>query len=310
VLTHAPELGHAVVGVVTDGTPDPDGTIAGAPVLGNLANSVDIVERTQVSTVLLATTALDFVTANKLARDLHDIGVHVELSAGLRDIAPERLTVRGLGRHALIYLEPTVREGWRGKAKRVFDVTAASSALLLAFLPLAVCAVLVKLTSKGPMLFRQTRVGQHGEHFRVLKLRTMVQDAEERLTVLRAQNEADGPLFKMRDDPRVTSVGRVLRKLSIDELPQLWNVVRGEMSLVGPRPALPSELPGWGPEVQNRLRVKPGMTGMWQVNGRSDSSFEEYVRLDLYYVDNWTLGTDLAILAKTIPVVLLGRGAS
>jgi lipopolysaccharide/colanic/teichoic acid biosynthesis glycosyltransferase len=174
---------------------------------------------------------------------------------------------------------------------------------------LAAVAVAVKLDSRGPMIFRQVRVGRDSEPFSVLKVRTMVVDAEDRLAELREQNEADGPLFKMANDPRVTRVGRLLRVTSLDELPQLWNVLRGDMSLVGPRPALPHETEEWDALLTQRLRVKPGITGMWQVSGRSDTSFEDYTRLDLYYVDNWSLATDLAILAKTIPVVLLRRGA-
>jgi lipopolysaccharide/colanic/teichoic acid biosynthesis glycosyltransferase len=137
----------------------------------------------------------------------------------------------------------------------------------------------------------------------------MVTDAEQRLVDLSEHNEADGPLFKMRNDPRVTKPGSIMRKLSIDELPQLWNVIRNEMSMVGPRPALPSEVEKWGSALHSRLRVKPGITGMWQVNGRSTSSFEDYERLDLYYVDNWSLTTDLVIVAKTIPAVLFSKGA-
>src|SRR5262249_17780445 len=145
--------------------------------------------------------------------------------------------------------------------------------------------------------------------FLVRKLRTMTNDAEAMLDLLRESSEVDGPLFKMRDDPRVTRVGRFLRKASIDEIPQMWNVLRGEMSIVGPRPALPGEMAGWTEELESRLRVKPGVTGMWQVSGRSTSSFDDYIRHDLYYVDNWTLLSDLAIMAKTVPVVLFQRGA-
>ncbi len=161
------------------------------------------------------------------------------------------------------------------------------------------CAVIVKLTSSGPAFFAQERVGRDAETFKVYKLRTMVADAEAQLIDLRQQNEADGPLFKMSNDPRVTPFGRFLRKFSLDELPQLWNVVRGDMSLVGPRPALPREVAEWGDEVFDRLRVRPGITGMWQVSGRSDSTFEEYLRLDLYYVDNWSILVDVAILLRT-----------
>ena len=194
-------------------------------------------------------------------------------------------------------------------AKRSFDVAGAGLGLALVSPILLAAAIAIRLDSKGPVLFRQVRVGRNSEPFGVLKLRTMVVDAEDHLAELTDQNEADGPLFKMANDPRITRVGKVLRKTSIDELPQFWNVLQGQMSLVGPRPALPHETEEWDALLTQRLRVKPGITGMWQVSGRSDTSFEDYTRLDLYYVDNWSLATDLAILAKTVPVVLLRQGA-
>jgi lipopolysaccharide/colanic/teichoic acid biosynthesis glycosyltransferase len=176
--------------------------------------------------------------------------------------------------------------------------------------PVVLLAMLaVRLDSPGPALFRQRRVGRDGEPFTMFKVRTMTDDAEERRAELLHRNEADGPLFKLRDDPRVTRVGRLLRKLSVDELPQLLNVLLGHMSLVGPRPALPDEVAAWSPEVHERLRVRPGITGLWQVSGRSDCSFDDYARFDLYYVDNWSLATDVAILVRTVPLVLLGHGA-
>jgi lipopolysaccharide/colanic/teichoic acid biosynthesis glycosyltransferase len=194
-------------------------------------------------------------------------------------------------------------------AKRTLDLTVAVVALVLS-LPVLLAAVLaVKATSPGPALFRQRRVGRDGQPFTILKLRTMVADAEARRDDVLHLNEADGPLFKISADPRVTPVGRLLRKLSVDELPQLVNVVRGDMSLVGPRPALPSEVAEWAPELHHRLLVRPGITGLWQVNGRSDCSFDDYARCDLEYVATWSLATDLAILAKTVPRVLLARGA-
>jgi lipopolysaccharide/colanic/teichoic acid biosynthesis glycosyltransferase len=159
------------------------------------------------------------------------------------------------------------------------------------------------------VFFAQVRVGKDGKLFRVRKLRTMVTGAEQMLDGLRDQNEADGALFKMQADPRVTRVGAILRKWSIDELPQLFNVLVGEMSVVGPRPAIPSEMSAWSDGLENRLRVKPGITGMWQVNGRSSTSFDDYVRHDLYYVDNWSLLTDVALVLKTVPVVLFRKGA-
>jgi len=259
--------------------------------------------------VIVATTAVDAVTTNRLARDLTELGIHVELSSSLSDISAERLSLRPLGRFPVLYVEPVRRTGWRPVAKRAFDLLLAGGLLVVGAPFLALVALAVKVDSRGPVLFRQERVGKDGRRFSVVKFRTMVADAEQRLIDLRERNEADGPLFKLRDDPRVTRVGAWLRKLSIDEMPQLWNVARGEMSLVGPRPALAAEMTSWEPELHHRLRVKPGITGMWQVSGRSDSSFEEYSRLDLYYVDNWSLVNDLAIVAKTVPTILLRRGA-
>jgi lipopolysaccharide/colanic/teichoic acid biosynthesis glycosyltransferase len=178
-------------------------------------------------------------------------------------------------------------------------------------LPITVAAIIaIRLEGPGPIFFRQRRVGLDGELFTMTKLRTMVPDAEARRAELAHLNEADGPLFKMTHDPRITRVGGLLRKLSIDELPQLFSVLVGDMSMVGPRPALPHEIEDWDDALHERLRVLPGLTGLWQVSGRSDSSFEQYRRLDLYYVHNWSLGHDLRICVRTVGVVLTGRGAA
>jgi exopolysaccharide biosynthesis polyprenyl glycosylphosphotransferase len=279
------------------------------PVLGRWSDAIEIMHEVDATGVIIAASAMDVPLANRLARELMERGYHVELTSGLVDISANRLVARPLGRRAVLHVEPVRRFGWRGVAKRVFDVVIAAAGLIVVSPILLAAAIAIKLDSPGPVFFRQERVGKDGKHFGVLKLRSMRSDAERTLAALRSQSEVDGPLFKMRNDPRVTRVGRVLRSWSIDELPQLWNVLRGEMSIVGPRPALPGETSEWSAELQNRLRVKPGITGMWQVNGRSSSSFEDYERYDLYYVDNWSLLTDLAIIAKTIPVVLLRRGA-
>jgi lipopolysaccharide/colanic/teichoic acid biosynthesis glycosyltransferase len=170
-------------------------------------------------------------------------------------------------------------------------------------------AVAVKIDSEGPVFFRQTRVGRDGRPFKMVKFRTMVVNAEQLLATLEDRNEADGLLFKMRDDPRVTRVGRSLRKYSIDELPQLFNVIWGQMSLVGPRPPLPNEVVNYEGHVNRRLLVKPGITGLWQVSGRSDLSWDEAIRLDLYYVDHWSPTMDAMIILKTFSAVLRGSGA-
>jgi len=300
-----PHLGYDVIGFCAD----EQMSSSGVPWLGRLDDAADLVAAVGATTAVVATTSLGHIEANRVVRRLHDAGIHVELSSGLCDIPAERLSVRDLGHHAVFYLEPTVHSGWRAVAKRAFDVVVSLIALVLTGPLLAVSAVMIKLSSPGPALFHQERVGQGGRVFRIHKLRTMIEGADAMVVGLAEQNEADGPLFKVRQDPRVTRVGRVLRGLSIDELPQLWNVLMGEMSLVGPRPALVRELFGWLPEVHNRLRVKPGVTGMWQVSGRSSSSFDDYVRHDLFYVDNWTLLRDLVILGKTIPAVITRRGA-
>jgi exopolysaccharide biosynthesis polyprenyl glycosylphosphotransferase len=194
-------------------------------------------------------------------------------------------------------------------AKRACDVLVAGLGLLaLAPLLLAV-ALAIKLGSRGPVVFRQERIGLRGRPFTLLKFRTMVAGADRLLEGLREQNEADGPLFKLRHDPRVTSVGRFLRRYSIDELPQLVNVLKGEMSLVGPRPPLAAEVALYEEWQLDRLEVRPGITGLWQVSGRSELPFEEYVRLDLFYVENWSIAYDLFILSKTIPLLVSARGA-
>lgn len=308
MLRSDPWLGYQVLGFVDDTSTDAE-PVPGIPLLGTVADAAEILRARPRASVIVAASAIESSTTNRLARDLLDRGVHVELSSTLRDIASQRLVVRPLGRFPVVYVEPVQRGGWRRIAKRTFDVALATTAMALTAPILGVAAVAIRLDTPGPVLFRQVRVGRNGRPFQVLKLRTMVADAEARRAELLEANEADGPLFKMRDDPRITRVGRILRRSSIDELPQLWNVVRGEMSLVGPRPALPHETEAWDPLLTHRLRVTPGITGMWQVNGRSESSFEDYTRLDLYYVDNWSLLIDLAILAKTVPVVLFRRGA-
>jgi exopolysaccharide biosynthesis polyprenyl glycosylphosphotransferase len=303
-----PALGYRVVGFVSAESDAPR-TLHGLPVLVGTRDTVAFARSRGAQGVILATTSLDVGLSNRLLRELLDGGLHVEMTSGLRDVTPERMTVRPLGRHPVIYLEPARRFGWRAVAKRVFDVVVSMVGLLVVSPVLLVSAIAIKATSPGPVLFRQQRVGRDGRTFEVLKLRTMVDGAEDQLVDLLDRNESDGPLFKMQDDPRITPLGGVLRKLSIDELPQLWNVVRGDMSLVGPRPALPREVERWSPELYERLRVRPGITGMWQINGRSATGFSEYQRLDLFYVDNWSILIDIGILVRTIPAVLTGRGA-
>ncbi|HEX6657903.1 MAG TPA: sugar transferase, partial [Ilumatobacter sp.] len=300
-----PELGYKVVGM----TGDDVGERGGVKVLGGTEDTLRVIEDTGAVGAILSVPSLDPDAVNVLTRQLTKGGHHVTLSPALRDIDIARTRPQEIDGRLMIYVEPTALAGWRRVCKRAFDVTLASTVLLLTSPLILLAAVAIKLSSPGPVLFSQIRLGRYGDEFRIYKLRTMVCDAERLLDQLRDKNEADGPLFKMRHDPRVTRVGRFLRKTSIDELPQLWNVLRGDMSIVGPRPALPSEAEHWTPELHERLQVLPGITGMWQVSGRSDTDFEQYKRLDLYYVDNWSLWRDLSIVARTVGVVLFGKGA-
>jgi exopolysaccharide biosynthesis polyprenyl glycosylphosphotransferase len=308
MLKKSPSLGYRVVGFVDDDPAAPT-DVDGVPVLFGIQRTAKVADMLGAQGVIIAASALTLERSNHLVREISESGLHVEITWPLRDVAAHRLSVRPLGRFPVAYVEPVERHGWRSVAKRLFDIAIASLALVLTAPIWLIAGLAVKLTSQGPVFFAQERVGRWGKNFKVYKFRTMVVDAEDRLEELREQNEMDGPLFKMAADPRITKVGRVLRPTSIDELPQLINVLKGEMSLVGPRPALPSEAALWGEDLRNRLRVRPGITGMWQVSGRNNSSFADYERLDLYYVDNWSILVDLAILARTVPVVLSSRGA-
>ena len=245
----------------------------------------------------------------KLSWALEQRGVELIVSPGIVEVAGPRISIRPVAGLSLLHLERPSVSGGPHMLKSIFD-RVVGCLLLLGVSPiLLVTAVLVKLTSRGPVLFRQTRVGRGGVEFQMLKFRTMVADAEARKAELHALNQGNGILFKMRDDPRITKVGKYLRRFSIDELPQLVNVLRGDMSLVGPRPPLPAEVAQYAIDDARRMLVKPGLTGLWQVSGRSDLTWEESMRLDLRYADNWSIALDLLILWKTARAVLGSDGA-
>ncbi|MFC7491300.1 MULTISPECIES: sugar transferase [unclassified Knoellia] len=246
----------------------------------------------------------------QLAWDLEERHVDLVISPGIFEVAGPRLSIRAEAGVSLLHLERPVRSGSRLVVKRVQDL-ALAVVLTLVFLPfLLLVALAVRLDSKGPILFSQNRIGQSGQEFRIYKFRTMVTDAEARLdTLAEVGHQVNHVLFKSKVDPRVTRVGRWLRRFSLDEVPQLINVLRGEMSLVGPRPGLASEVDHYEPDAMRRLRVRPGMTGLWQVSGRATLNWEQTVRLDLWYVDNWSSTLDLQILIRTVRAVLGGRGA-
>lgn len=278
------------------------------PALRKTDQLIQKVHNGEVDRVVVLATAPGIPVVNAVVRRCSMNGVGVDLLTGATGVRPSRLDIGRLRGFSTVHIRPGIHGRGRVVLKRVFDLVVASLALV-ALSPVMIAAALaVKLGSSGPVLYKQRRLGRNGQQFEMIKFRSMRPDADQMLMELSAANEADGPLFKIKDDPRITSVGGFLRRTSMDELPQLWNVVRGDMSLVGPRPALAIEADGWPIELFDRLEVPPGITGMWQVNGRSTTSFADYARLDLYYVDNWTIGLDMVILARTIPA-LLGRDA-
>ncbi len=245
----------------------------------------------------------------RLAWALDERGVDLIVSPGIVEVAGPRLSIRPVAGLSLLHLERPSTRGGRMLIKRVLDRVLAAG-LFVALSPvLGLIAVLIKRSSPGPVLFRQFRIGEDGQPFQMLKFRSMVVDAEDRRAELEPVDDGNGVLFKLRNDPRVTRVGAFLRRYSLDELPQLWNVVRGDMSLVGPRPPLPQEVIGYSDDATRRLRVRPGMTGLWQVSGRSELSWEESLRLDLRYVDNWSLTLDAIILWRTWRAVVGRHGA-
>ncbi|HEX7189658.1 MAG TPA: sugar transferase [Actinomycetes bacterium] len=307
-LEREPYAGLKVVGACMP----PGDAVEGSsvPVVGSLTSVPDAVARLGVDTV--AVTASRGLTSGVLKRlgwDLEGAGVDLVVAPALTDVAGPRVHVRPVSGLQLLYVEQPEFTGPTRVMKEAFDRFSAAIALVTISPVLLLIALAVRLTSAGPVIFRQVRVGQDGAMFTVYKFRTMDVDAERRLDDLWHHNESDGVLFKLRNDPRVTTVGRFLRRFSLDELPQLLNVLNGDMSLVGPRPALPSETELYGRATSRRLLVKPGITGLWQVSGRSDLSWEDSVRLDLYYVENWSFAGDIQILWKTLHAVVSRRGA-
>jgi exopolysaccharide biosynthesis polyprenyl glycosylphosphotransferase len=284
--------------------------IAGVPVLGGLGSVSTAVEQFGADTVaVLACPEMNGVRLRELAWELEETGTDLCVAPALMDVAGPRTTIRPVAGLPLLHVDHPELAGGKQVIKSLFDRMTAGVALILLAPLFAAIAVIIGLDDRGPVFFRQTRIGLDGQPFRLYKFRTMVVDAEQRKAELEALNEGSGVLFKMRRDPRVTKAGFWLRRWSLDELPQLLNVLLGDMSLVGPRPALPKEVARYGDHMRRRLVVRPGITGLWQVSGRSGLAWEEAFRLDLRYVDNWSLALDLQILWKTWSAVFSGSGA-
>lgn len=310
-LNGKPGSAYRVVGVCIPTGQVVDGeTILGVPVLGDLRQAGVVAAQVGADTV--AVSGSDAITADVVRRlgwELEPKGVDLMLTAELTDVAGPRITITPAESVSLLHVDAPRFTGPRFVFKSATDWIGAAVLAVVLLPVLTIVAIAVKVSSPGPVFYTQTRVGRNGRGFPLYKFRTMRVGADREVAALAEQNEGAGVLFKMRDDPRVTRVGKFLRRYSLDELPQLINVLRGDMSLVGPRPPLPSEVSAYEQKVRRRLLVKPGLTGMWQVGGRSDLSWEESVRLDVYYVENWTVFGDFLILARTTRAVLSGHGA-
>lgn len=309
-LSRQDPLGYEVAGVCTSTSGEFLGTGGGRfQVVGRPDDVVAAAKRLQVDTVaVVGQSQFSELTLQRVAWQLERSGIDLLVAPDVLELAGPRIRVTPLRGLPLLHItEPRI--GGRGRyLKSFYDRLLAVVILLLASPIFAVVAVAIVADSGPPVFYRQERIGRGGRSFQMIKFRTMVPDAEQRLEALRAANEHDGVLFKIREDPRVTRFGRRLRKFSIDELPQLFNVISGDMDLVGPRPCLPAERESFGEAALRRFLVKPGMTGLWQVSGRADIPWEEAVLLDLYYVENWSPLMDLLILYRTLRVVLAGKG--
>jgi exopolysaccharide biosynthesis polyprenyl glycosylphosphotransferase len=304
--------GFLLVGMCVDmGPGDVPSLTVGArsiPVVGTPSDLAAAIELCRADAVAITTESKPG-ELRALAAELAGTDVDLLVAPAIADVAGPRTVVRDVAGLSLLHVEEPTFTGPQRIAKEVFDRAGAVAALLVLAPVFAVVALAVKLDSPGPVFYRQIRVGRDGRRFRMVKFRTMVVGADRLRAELEHRNEADGLLFKLRTDPRVTRSGRILRRYSIDELPQILNVLRGEMSMVGPRPPLPAEVDLYERHVSRRLLVKPGITGLWQVSGRSDLPWDEAVRLDLYYVDHWSPTMDVAIIAKTFSAVIKGAGA-
>lgn len=310
VLRRETHHGLSVVAACLADDVDARSEVAGVPAIVGLDNVAEVVQRFRADTVaVLACPEMSGVQLRDLAWELEKTDTELCVAPALLDVAGPRTTIRPVAGLPLLHVDHPEFTGARRLIKAAFDRAVAAATLILIAPLFAFVAVVIKMADGGPVLFRQIRVGKDAEVFTLYKFRTMVLDAEERKSQLTACNEHDGVLFKIRNDPRITKVGGWLRRWSVDELPQLINVLLGDMSMVGPRPALPAEAARYAEHVRRRLMVKPGMTGLWQVNGRANLSWDESVRLDLRYVENWSFVLDLQILWKTAAAVRRGSGA-
>lgn len=304
-----PELGYQIVGFLDDDPAKSNTDIGPIRALGPVENLAEVIKTYAINQVIITLPWQYHRKTVRLVLEAEEAGVRARVVPDLFQLSLGGVDVETINGIPLISIKQTALTGWNLILKRALDL---SLSLIIVFLtaPLwALIALAIKLDSSGPVFFTQERAGKYGRPFKVYKFRSMYVGAEADQQKLSAQNEASGPLFKIRDDPRRTRVGRFIRRTSLDELPQFINVIRGEMSIVGPRPALFSEVAQYQEWQRKRLEIQPGITGLWQVSGRSDLTFDEMVMLDIYYGENWSLGADIRIMLRTIPQLLFGDGA-
>lgn len=301
--------GIEVLGFVSEG-PIALETVAGKPVLGTLAGLEGVLRKRVIDEVHFATSRRTLERLDEALRICDEIGVRSRVVLDVFAELKSGVYMQHLDGVPLLTFSTAPHDEMALLTKRVFDILVSAIALVASAPFLLLSAILIKLTSRGPVFFRQKRSGMNGRVFTLYKLRTMVANAEDLKAALEKKNEMDGPVFKIKADPRVTAVGRWLRKLSIDELPQLYNVLRGDMSIVGPRPPVPGEVEKYERWQRRRLSMRPGITCIWQVSGRNNVNFRQWMEMDLEYIDNWSLMLDFKIILKTIPAVLSSRGAS
>jgi exopolysaccharide biosynthesis polyprenyl glycosylphosphotransferase len=303
-----PDLGYSIVGFLHDMTEVPS-DFGRFRMLGTLDDIGLVIRSMQIDEVIIALPSHMHQYAIHSVRLCERLGASFKLIPDLYELSLSRIDMEAIEGIPLIRIKQASLDSVQRFITRLVDVTLSCLVIVLGF-PLWLCiAIAIRLNSEGPIIYKQTRIGQNGQPFKMCKFRSMYKDAEKMMAALMARNEAQGPLFKMREDPRITPVGKFLRRTSLDEFPQLINVLKGEMSLVGPRPPLPHEVAQYEEWHKGRLAIKPGLTGLWQVRGRSDLSFDEGVLMDLYYIENWSLRLYFQILLRTIPAVLFSRGA-
>jgi exopolysaccharide biosynthesis polyprenyl glycosylphosphotransferase len=301
-----PGLGMRLVGFLGES----QGFTLPAPLLGAFTDLETLVRSHVIDEVLVAAPDASVAQTSAIVETCNLLGLRTHLYGGLLPGTWRNVDARQHGDEVVLSLTPYPHGAASLVMKRALDIAISAFALLAMAPLLLLIAALVKLTSKGPVFFVQWRIGLNGRRFRFPKFRSMVQDAEARLAEVMQHNEMDGPVFKMKRDPRITRLGAFLRRYSLDELPQLWCVLKGDMSLVGPRPLMPHEIDGHASWQRRRLSMRPGLTCLWQIGGRNAVDFDRWMRLDLQYIDSWSLGLDMRILLRTVPAVLSGRGAS